>query len=266
MPTRFIDLDGLEELDPMTQFAEENGLTIVKIVDDGIDGVGNVIATAVELAVTDNFEGRAIRKVLEKKGLELSNEITNEHLGSIFQLRKIDRELVVQEDPGFLKGTLDFGLSVLASTSILAPKGPTGLLAKAPTANLAAWMQRALDKGLPRHIIDGILFEDSYYKQAIEEGRTLQRRVTFTAKDGDKTIKAVVDFVETLDDGSFKLIETKLRHSTDLTKNQEFVYKAIENGTAKPVGNNAKAVFGTETKTFKGEVIRKNKINKDDNE
>ena len=46
----------------------------------------------------------------------------------------------------------------------------------------------------------------------------------------DDSTRAVVDFVKKNADGSFGLIETKLRKSTSLTTNQRKVYKALKEG------------------------------------
>ena len=84
------------------------------------------------------------------------------------------------------------------------------------------------------------------------------RRVSFKAEDGTR---AVVDGVIKHADGSYTLIETKLRKSTSLTTAQKKVYDELKKGTAKPVGENAKDAQLKVGEAFKATVQRVNKIN-----
>ncbi len=261
-PIKAVDLDGLEELDnELNSVAERYGITVQQIIDGGIDGVGNLITIAMELAVTDNFEGKLIRSLIDLQGIDLSNEITDQHLGAAFQIRKRDREFVLESQSSGASTLLDAGLSGLAASSILSPKGTTGLLAKTPATNLIA---TTLKKSLPPHVFEGIAFENTYFKKLIKEGRKVQRRVSFVTKFKNKSgveeeVRAVVDFVEKTANG-FRLIETKLKSTTALTTNQKKVYEAIKQGNAVPVGENATAIGLKTGKKFKGTVERVNKI------
>ena len=93
---------------------------------------------------------------------------------------------------------------------------------------------------------EGTAFENSFFDnlgKSLEEGSEIIRRVSFKAADGTR---AVVDGVVKNADGSYRFIETKLRKSTQLTTNQKKVYKALQDGTATAVGENAeKAGFKT---------------------
>ena len=76
----------------------------------------------------------------------------------------------------------------------------------------------------------------------------------------DDSTRAVVDFVKKNADGSFGLIETKLRNSTSLTTNQRKVYKALKEGNATAVGKNAEDAGFKVGSKYKLEVKRVNKI------
>lgn len=56
-------------------------------------------------------------------------------------------------------------------------------------------------------------------------------------------------------------VETKLRRSTNLTENQKIVYKALEEGTARAVGDNAVEAGFKEGQQVKATIILVNKFN-----
>ncbi len=84
----------------------------------------------------------------------------------------------------------------------------------------------------------GIEFENKHFEEIEKAGEEIVRRVSYKAinpKTG-KNVRAVVDGVTKV---SKEHIETKLRSTTKLSKNQKIVYKALEEGKATPVGRKA---------------------------
>ncbi len=124
--------------------------------------------------------------------------------------------------------------------------------------------QMAPGKGMPewlKLIKEGLAYETSYFDELtkkLSRGDQLIRRVTFKTDDGTR---AVVDGVVRRADGTFELIETKLKYTTPLTKNQQKVYKALKEGKAMAVGDNAKKAGFKNGEKVKAEVKRVNKHN-----
>nr|WP_299384838.1 RHS repeat-associated core domain-containing protein [Allomuricauda sp.] len=121
----------------------------------------------------------------------------------------------------------------------LAPLEAINLLSKlGKTKKAKAWL---------KPIIEGIKFENKFFKGLAATGVKVHRRVSLKAKNADgEWIRAVVDGVVDNGDGTFRFIETKLRKTTGLSKNQSIVYKALKEGKAVPVGRNAEEVFGAD--------------------
>ncbi len=109
-------------------------------------------------------------------------------------------------------------------------------------------------------IIEGIKFENKYFSKLAKEGKRVFRRVSFKAKNAKgEWVRAVVDGVVKNKDGTVDFIETKLRSTTKLTKNQKIVYKAMESGDAVAVGKNAEKAGFKVGQKVKAKVKRVNK-------
>ncbi|RFM33178.1 hypothetical protein [Chitinophaga silvisoli] len=117
------------------------------IFDDAVDGFGNIIATAAEWAVTDRFEGKIVRKLLERDGYSIPASLYNAILGKGFQIRKHNRDVIVQTDEGVIKDLFGVALGALNVVAVVSPGKGAGayLFAKAfPAANTITGMLRTL--------------------------------------------------------------------------------------------------------------------------
>jgi len=95
---------------------------------------------------------------------------------------------------------------------------------------------------MPAWVKEGKDFEKAYFDKLTEEGKKVTTQVSFTAVDPKtgKTVRAVVDGIVENADATKTFIETKLNKTTELTKKQEIVYKALSEGKATAVGQKAK--------------------------
>ena len=129
-PIRCIDLDGLEELsandqDEIGQFAEN---LAPSLWNRAINGLDNIVMVGLEYSTTDNFEGRMIRKQLERQGYNTTS-LDNKTLGKAFSLRFENRKPVIVPETNGWQNLLEVTLGVLdASTVMTAPSASGGSL------------------------------------------------------------------------------------------------------------------------------------------
>ncbi|WP_421921236.1 SpvB/TcaC N-terminal domain-containing protein [Marinifilum sp.] len=267
-PITYIDLDGLEEAPGLysnscddLQFEREYGLLPDQIWDTAVNGLNNIAAIWIEIFLTDEKEGSVIRKMFEDEGIILSNDIPNEELGDIFKVRFRDREPEIEvTGMGYIEDVTDTFIATVDLAAILYPDKVTGFMAKASPLTLKV-LSSGLNK-MPSWVLEGIKFENKYFSDLIKSGKNVHRRVSFKALDEDgEWVRAVVDGVIDNGDDTFTFIETKLRNTTELTKNQKIVYKALENGEAIAVGDNALNLFDEIGQKVKADVKRINKYN-----
>lgn len=251
----YSEKSGIDNLDPEAQ-ARLYGLVVDQIFNGIIVNFDNIFLAAIELFISSETEARIIKKILdERAGIELSNDIPDELLaeGFSFRMEVVNtstdsyRYPTIVEQEGWSQFLVNVAVGALDVYTIANPSKSTAFFAKTP--GFAQTISRVIRK-MPAAVIEGIRYEDNYFKNVLEPsigpGQELQRRVSFTAINpaNGKEVRAVLDFVKKTGTNSYEFIETKLRSSTQLTSKQQIVYDAIQNGTAKPVGDNAKSIFG----------------------
>ncbi|MFY0602199.1 MAG: hypothetical protein JXR03_21160, partial [Cyclobacteriaceae bacterium] len=260
-PIDGVDLDGLEyESSHLWQLGETYGINPSSVVRDGLDGAESLIWMTFEGFLSHDTQGKIIRDIHEKQGITLSNEIPDSELGRLFTIRFDNGHATIKFDPpGAWDNVADVGISGLDVAAVATRSKVTGVLAKSPAV---PGLLKAAKTYMPAWVYEGIKYENDFFAALVTKGETVFRRVSFEAIDADgNKVRAVVDGIVKNDDGSLDFIETKLRSTTNLTKNQKVVYEALENGTAKAVGENAKDAGFKIGEKVQAKVRRENKYN-----
>ncbi|APG64574.1 hypothetical protein LPB136_03975 [Tenacibaculum todarodis] len=95
---------------------------LLDIANNAIDGFGNLILIYLEYRSHPANEGKILRLLMPKMGLEISDDIPDETLGELFSLRKRNRNLVVEYQDNTLKGLIiDVAVSAFDVVALISP-------------------------------------------------------------------------------------------------------------------------------------------------
>lgn len=142
-PIRFIDLDGLEEYDPMRGYLPSPAFTKNLLIETAVgigDGLANIGLISSDIVLESAQRGITIRKMLVQDGHSVPESVSNSDLGEAFQLRRRATEAKVEPRKGVLGNFVDLGVAVL-SVVAAAP-------AKAGGPVLAATVRPMASRGL----------------------------------------------------------------------------------------------------------------------
>ncbi|MGG8496891.1 hypothetical protein ACQY1Q_10770 [Tenacibaculum sp. TC6] len=102
----------------------------VQPVQAAVDGTFNLIVSTSSLIASDRWVGERVRRIMTEIGMEVPSDISDEHLGALFKIRKRNGLVIVEYKEGLLREMLDFGLNTLDMLSFLSPsKGGGAFLA-----------------------------------------------------------------------------------------------------------------------------------------
>ncbi|MFT7898756.1 hypothetical protein VBY74_02115 [Tenacibaculum ascidiaceicola] len=121
---------------------------LLDIVNNAIDGFGNLILLYLEYKSNNANEGKVLRYLMPKMGLEISDDIPDETLGELFSLRKRDRSLVIEYQNNTIKGLLiEVTVSTLDVVTLISPSkgGGAYLLASGGHRVTAASLSKLLN-------------------------------------------------------------------------------------------------------------------------
>ena len=125
----------------------------VKPIQSSIDATFNIIVGIATLVGSKNWVGERVRLIMNDIGMEVPVDISNEHLGEFYQIRKKDGQLIVEQREGFLVSMIKFGVDSLDLLAFLSPikGGGTFLAIKTNGFTIASL------KKLFKHVSDTIL-------------------------------------------------------------------------------------------------------------
>ena len=112
------------------------------------DALYSTLLRSFEWWVTDEYEGKFIRDVMEFKDIPVPTDIDNETLGEFFKVRYENQELTVLWDNGVAADIVELGLNILDIVTIISPsKGGGAFLAinggeKVTIASLRPFLNR----------------------------------------------------------------------------------------------------------------------------
>ena len=154
----------------------------------------------------------------------------------------------------------DAGFDIAAALVPFVPAGASKLGKGATT--VAKNLDKASDtrKGLKNAdaIVEGRKFEAEKLQEAIDRGDNVASQIKLEPLNGIGNVKGNTSFVDQLrlnNDGSYTIVETKLRSTTPLTKGQDAVKTHVENGNGFFVIRSAKDPFNLN----KNDVIKVSK-------
>lgn len=108
---------------------KEHGLEPMQLA---VDAAFNFIASTASTIGGDNWTGKRIRRIMKEMDIDVSDDISNVHLASLYKIRKRDGIVIVEQRQGFLKTMLGMGLTTLDLLAFISPsKGGSAFLTKA---------------------------------------------------------------------------------------------------------------------------------------
>ena len=130
-PIKYIELEGKETGDRILDEDPLIGYKITAgIINDAVDGFGNLMLIGMEFGMPDKVEGKLIRKYLKTQGFNVPKFISDKELGNDFKLRKENRDLVVKSEEGFINDVLEIGISLVDVCAVLYPANGSAFLFK----------------------------------------------------------------------------------------------------------------------------------------
>lgn len=119
----FVEFEGLEEV-PFYESVDFVHTTFWAAAD----GMSNALYYTFEVCITDEVEGKTIRKMMSEMGTFIHPSISDKQLGETFQIRHrgggtVESDNYVEPQPGQLIGLLDLAVDVLDVAAII-PAGP----------------------------------------------------------------------------------------------------------------------------------------------
>ncbi|WP_152537473.1 hypothetical protein [Aquimarina pacifica] len=98
----------------------------IDMINNAVDGFGNLMIAFFTYGISDTLEGEIIRKLIEKMGVEIEADVDDQTLGELYQIKKRDRNIVVEYETGFVTNLIDLGFSTLDVVTILSPSRGAG--------------------------------------------------------------------------------------------------------------------------------------------
>ncbi|KAA1245780.1 Tox-REase-5 domain-containing protein [Aquimarina sp. RZ0] len=92
-----------------------------KLAIDFLDAGFNIFIIGLEIFRTDEREGRFVRTIMKETGIDVPSEIDDATLGSLFKVRKRNRELVTEPFGEWYTPILDLGFTVLDLMAVISP-------------------------------------------------------------------------------------------------------------------------------------------------
>lgn len=102
----------------------------IKPVQAAVDATFNALAIISGVVGSKEWVGKRARRIMKELGIAVPNDISNEQLAELFQIRKKDGLIIVEYREGILKSMLSLGLDSLDILSFISPsKGGGAFLA-----------------------------------------------------------------------------------------------------------------------------------------
>lgn len=209
IPIRYVDLDGKEPSEPFSDI-------LSTLVNTALNGADNAVSILYGWVASDQSQGAHIRRHLKRAGHDVSDAISDDELGRLFNIRFQNREPYVAVNGSFLSDVADLGLSLLEFSSLIYPgKSGSGLLSVTVSplvrANIATILRSLKISARTEDILKtfkDVAHNGKGYKRIEAEGAAIFEDITGTSLRAAKKGEVGSDFVGT----SGKYLNKSIEH------------------------------------------------------